>query len=467
MRCTQQRNLPLWPHIHCTKHLNCSIPSCRHFLIPHHFSSSVSNQVELKHAQMSAFVLASSPQAHKNSQVYEYGGQDTEPPIQLTQNKPEYCGLQGSDLVNRCSQSAPLTDLSTSSIIFDFGSAYYELNFTYNDTEFVINPKTQPCGTFSLPDAVTVVICIFYILIFLLAIPGNLVVGLVIGLSKQALPPSDLYLLHLAVADLLLAIALPFLATSVTRGWVFGDTMCKIITILQELSFYSSILFLTCISMDRYMVIVRAMEARKSNRQLVSRGICAGVWAVGALLSLPGLFFSSFKSNNSSQFVCAEFYDPSSADEWRLATRILRHMLGFVIPLAIMLPCYGVTIQRLLRIRSGFQRQRAMRVIVFVVVAFLLCWTPYHIAVMVDTFFRLKIVPYQCPARMAVDQAMFATQSLGLLHSCVNPVLYAFVGEKFRRRLLQIMRKMGILERASVSRSSRSSQSSEITSTFM
>lgn len=243
--------------------------------------------------------------------------------------------------------------------------------------------------------------------------------------------------------------------------------MCKIMTVLQELSFYSSILFLTCISMDRYMVIVRAMETRRANRQLASLGVCAAVWAVGALLSLPGLFTSARPSHSSSQTVCTDAYDPKTANNWRLGTRILRHTLGFLIPLAIMLPCYGVTIRRLLNIRGGFQRQRAMRVIVFVVVAFLLCWTPYHIAVMADTFFRLDIVPYQCPARMAVDQAMFTTQSLGLLHSCVNPVLYAFVGEKFRRRLFQILKKMGILKRTSIARSSRSSVSSEITSTFM
>ncbi|XP_068602865.1 C-X-C chemokine receptor type 1-like [Brachionichthys hirsutus] len=312
-----------------------------------------------------------------------------------------------------------------------------------------------------------VAVTVFYIFIFLLAIPGNLVVGMVIGLSKQTLPPSDLYLLHLAIADLMLAVTLPFWATSVVQGWVFGDAMCKFVTILQELSFYSSILFLTCISVDRYMVIVRAMETRKANRQVVSWGVCAAVWAVGGLLSLPGLFSSSFSSQNSSHIVCAQRFDPSSADEWRLATRILRHTLGFVIPLAVMLCCYGITIQRLRRIRGGFQRQRAMRVIASVVVAFLLCWMPNHLAVMADTFFRTKIVPYKCPERMAVDQAMFATQSLGLLHSCVNPVLYAFVGEKFRRRLLRFMRKVGIPERTSVSRLSRSSLSSEVTSTFM
>ncbi|CAB1426651.1 unnamed protein product [Pleuronectes platessa] len=349
---------------------------------------------------------------------------------------------------------------NTSSLVYDFGSIYDELNFTYNDSEFFIDHETQPCSPFSPSDAVMVGVGIFYILVFLLAIPWKP------GAIRRC-RPSDLYLLHLALADLLLAVTLPFWAVSVTWGWVFGDAMCKIITILQELSFYSSILFLTCISMDRYMVIVRAMAARKANRQLVSWGVCGAVWAVGACLSMPGLFSTSLSSGNSSRTACTEHYETGTADKWRLATRMLRHSLGFVIPLAIMLPCYGVTIRRLLHVRGGFQRQRAMRMIVVVVVAFLLCWMPYHIAVMADTFFRTKIVPYRCPARMAVDQAMFATQSLGLLHSCVNPLLYAFVGEKFRKRLLQLMRKAGVLERASVSRASRSSMSSEITSTVM
>ncbi|XP_056144844.1 C-X-C chemokine receptor type 2-like [Lampris incognitus] len=380
----------------------------------------------------------------------------------------------GNNLSAACQDDNTMTDPNTSlffypnsSLLFDnFGEIYDELNFTYNASEFTFNPALQPCDHFFISDAISIAVCIFYVLIFLLAIPGNLLVGLVIGLSKQALSPSDLYLLHLAVADMVLAITLPFWATSITQGWVFGNGICKIVSILQELSFYSSILFLTCISVDRYLVIVRAMEVRKASRRLVSWGVCAAVWFGGGLLSLPGLYNTADHSN-SSQIACIEVYNKNSAEDWRLATRVLRHTLGFVIPLAIMLTCYWVTIQRLLQTRGGFQRQRAMRVIVAVVVAFILCWTPYHVVVMADTFFRLKIVPYECLTWHAVDKAMFTTQSLGLLHSCVNPVLYAFVGEKFRGRLVQMLRKAGMLERASVSRSNRSSLSSEITSTFM
>lgn len=357
---------------------------------------------------------------------------------------------------------------------FDFGFIYHELNLT--SSNFTIDPETQPCGSLLIPEAVLAAISAFYLLVFLLAVPGNLaVLAVVCRRHQEPLPPSDVYLLHLAVADLLLAATLPFWATSVLRGWLFGDAACKLVTVVQELSFYSSILFLTSISVDRYLVIVRATKVRMADRRPISWGICALVWALATLLSLPGFLSSSFVAEDSSQAVCAEFNDPLSADTWRLATRILRHTLGFLLPLLVMLPCYGVTMGRIRRIRGEQQRRRAMRVIVLVVVAFLLCWAPYHTAVMADTFLRTKLVQYQCPARRAVDRAVFVSQSLGLLHSCVNPLLYAFGGEKFRKRLLELVGRrrrrtvaMEQVERTAVSRTcGRTSQTSDATSTFV
>lgn len=348
---------------------------------------------------------------------------------------------------------------------------------TSSDFNFTLDPETQPCASLLIPEPVLAVVSAFYLLVFLLAVPGNLaVLVLVCRRHQEPLPPSDVYLLHLAVADLLLAGTLPFWATSVVTGWLFGDIMCKLVTVVQELSFYSSILFLTSISVDRYLVIVRATEVRRADRRSISWRVCVLVWVLAALLSLPGFLSSSFVPQDSSQAVCAEFHDPLSADTWRLATRILRHTLGFLVPLLIMVPCYGVTVGRIKRIRGERQRRRAMRVIVLVVAAFLLCWAPYHTAVMVDTFFRTKLVQYQCPARSAVDWAVFVTQSLGLLHSCVNPLLYAFGGEKFRKRLLEVVRRrrrstsmaMDPVERTAISRNcGRTSQSSDATSTFV
>ncbi|XP_057192381.1 C-X-C chemokine receptor type 1 isoform X2 [Triplophysa rosa] len=365
-----------------------------------------------------------------------------------------------------------MTDPNTSHHIDDFSDFYYEeFNDSYlqNISDFDLDENTLICSPITIADAVNISFCVIYVLIFLLAVPGNLIVGWVIGSNKRALSSSDVYLFNLMLADTLLALILPFSAVSVVHGWVFGDAMCKLVCLVKEINFYTSILFLVCISVDRYMVIVRAMESQKAQRRLCSGVACGMVWVLGGVLSLPSLYNEKFYSKMGKQTVCAEQFDVNNADEWRLATRILRHLLGFLLPLVIMLICYSVTVARLLRTR-GFQKQRAMKVIVTVVVAFLLCWTPFHVTTIVDTLLRAKVFQFSCSTRTSVDVAMFATQNLGLVHCCVNPVLYAFVGEKFRRRFMQLLQRRGVLDRLSISRSSRSSSvplPSEITSSFL
>lgn len=294
-----------------------------------------------------------------------------------------------------------------------------------------------------------------------------MIVGLVIILNLRFLSSSDIYLFHLVIADILMALTLPFFSTSVIAGWIFGDTMCKLVNLVKEANFYTSILFLVCISVDRYMVIVRAMEARRIQRIFCSWAVCVVVWILGFLLSLPALYNNVHYTEDHDLLICAEYFELDKADEWRLATRVMRHVLGFLIPLGVMLTCYGVTVARLLRTR-GFKRQRAMKVIAAVMVAFLLCWTPFNLATMVDTLLRANIVENSCTARRSVSLAMFITQSLALLHCCVNPVLYAFVGEKFRTRFFHMIHKTRPIERGTSSRSTRStSQTSEGASHFL
>uniref|UniRef100_UPI0037E963E6 C-X-C chemokine receptor type 1-like n=1 Tax=Semicossyphus pulcher TaxID=241346 RepID=UPI0037E963E6 len=325
-----------------------------------------------------------------------------------------------------------------------------------------LDAKTLPCEVKPLDPTAALILCIILFVIFLLAIPGNLLVGWVIGTSKQALTPSDVYLFHLTVADGLMALTLPFWAVALPQGWLFGDFMCKFLNLVIEANFYTSILFLACISIDRYLVIVHASESLRSRQRMCSWFLCAGVWALGFALALPALFNDASKLDSDPlRIICSENFDIGSASSWRLATRGFRHIFGFIIPLGVMITCYSITITRLLSTR-GFKKHRAMKVIIAVVIAFLLCWTPYHIIMMVDTLMRAHVIPYDCAVRKSVNLALDITNTLALLHSCINPVLYAFVGERFRSRMALLLQRKARQERTSGSKFSRStSQTSE------
>ncbi|XP_045905465.1 C-X-C chemokine receptor type 1-like [Micropterus dolomieu] len=348
------------------------------------------------------------------------------------------------------------------SLVYVFEEDYLQNDTLHSNlTLYVPELNLSPCAMEPDP-AIYVTLCLILIAIFLLAIPGNLMVGWVISTSRQALTPSDMYLFHLTVADGLMALTLPFWAVAMVQGWVFGDFMCKFLNLVIEANFYTSILFLACISIDRYLVIVHASESLSSRQRKRSWILCAAVWALGWALALPALFYDASKPNSASQkMVCSENFNIGRASSWRLATRLFRHIFGFFLPLGVMIACYSVTIARLLHTR-GFRKHRAMKVIIAVVIAFLLCWTPYNIAMMVDTSLRAGLIPNSCAVRNSVEMALLITNSMALLHSCINPVLYAFVAEKFRRKIVLLLQRKVRQERLSGSKFSRStSQTSE------
>lgn len=349
------------------------------------------------------------------------------------------------------------------SFTFTLEDFYSENDSVYSShIPFVVDPETLPCEVQPMDPTAALVTCFFLIFIFLLAVPGNLIVGWVIFTRRRMLTPSDVYLFNLTIADGLMALTIPFLAAALVKGWIFGNFMCKFLPLVIEANFYTSILFLACISIDRYLVIVRSNESVRSRQRLCSWFLCVAVWALGSALALPALFNDiAILDSDPQKMICSKNFDMGSATSWRVATRLFLHIFGFFLPLAVMITCYSIVVVRLLRTR-GFQKHKAMKVIISVVVAFLLCWMPYHITLMVDTALRTDLIPFDCGVRRAVTMALDVTNSLALLHSCINPVLYAFVGQKFRNNMSQLLQRKGRQERMSASKLSRStSQTSE------
>ncbi|XP_078260433.1 C-X-C chemokine receptor type 2-like [Rhinoraja longicauda] len=306
-----------------------------------------------------------------------------------------------------------------------------------------IDGDTSPCNPIVLSYSISVLLAVANSLVCLLAVIGNLLVLVVILHNRRTITSTDVFLLHLATADLLFALSLPFWAVDAVWGWVFGDAMCKVVSMLQEVNFYSGILLLACISMDRYLAIVCSARSHGQGRPRLVKLACAVVWLSALLLSLPVLYKGEFA--HAGRTLCYETLDGQSAAVWRTATRFLRHVIGFLLPLAAMGFCYTVTVWRLCQTK-GFQKQKAMKVIVAVVLAFLACWLPHNVTVLVDTLVRSGLVKDSCPGRQHLDRALSATQFLGFLHSCINPILYAFIGVKFRRNLLKILANVGLVK---------------------
>ncbi|KAF6113348.1 C-X-C motif chemokine receptor 2 [Phyllostomus discolor] len=316
-------------------------------------------------------------------------------------------------------------------------------NYTYNYTDLLPLPGTAPCRPESLDINKYAVVAI-YALVFLLSLLGNSLVMLVVLYNRISRSVTDIYLLNLALADLLFALTLPFWAAYKTTGWIFGTTMCRVVSLLKEVNFYSGILLLACISVDRYLAIVHATRTLTQKRHWV-KFICLGIWTLSLILSLPIFVFRKTVYPPDSGPVCYEDMGANTT-KWRMVMRILPQTFGFLLPLLVMLFCYGFTLSTLFQAHMG-QKHRAMRVIFAVVLVFLLCWLPYNLVLVTDTLMRLRVIEETCQRRNDIGRALDATEILGFLHSCLNPLIYAFIGQKFRHGLLRIMATHGLISK--------------------
>ncbi|XP_016379631.1 C-X-C chemokine receptor type 3-like isoform X2 [Sinocyclocheilus rhinocerous] len=275
---------------------------------------------------------------------------------------------------------------------------------------------------------------------------GNGLVLVVLWKKRMSLNVTDVFILHLCLADILLLLTLPFWAVEAVKGWIFDTVLCKLTGALFKINFYCGIFMLSCISLDRYLSIVHAVQMYSRKKPMVTHCCCLMVWLFCLLLSIPDWKFlvATEDSRRQDKTQCVPDYQSGS---WLLVTRLLYHILGFILPALIMLFCYSCILLRLRRGSQCMQKKRAIRVIIALVLAFFISWTPYNITLIVDTIqtnWTLNTSNQtSCESATALDVALTATSTLGYLHCCVNPVLYAFVGVKFRQHLLDMLRPLG------------------------
>lgn len=321
---------------------------------------------------------------------------------------------------------------------------YLDDNYSYPTYD-----TSMPCIS-SLSTVNGIGVVIGYVIVFFLGLMGNSLVMFVVCTMKKHRTSTDMYLMQLAIADLLFSLTLPFWAIYINESnWVFGTSMCKLLSGVHEVAFYSCVFLLACISIDRYMAIVKATQFLSKQYHVV-RGVSGLVWLGATVLSIP-IMVQREALQIDNQTYCYENITAEKMDDWRLGLRVLRHILGFFFPLTVMVVCYGCTIGTLFRSRNS-QKHKAMRVILCVVLAFVICWLPNNLAEFMDTLLRGGLISDTCNNRDNLEVAMYITQALAFMHCAINPILYAFVGKKFRNHLLTLLSKKGLITREVLSR---------------
>lgn len=283
---------------------------------------------------------------------------------------------------------------------------------------------------------------VLYSLIFLLGVAGNGLMTTVLLRRRRLLRISEIYLLHLALADLMLLFTFPFDIVANATGWLFGNFLCKLMGLGKHLNLLCGSFLLACIGFDRFLAIVHAITSMQSRRRRTVHLACTLLWLVCLVLSMPNVVFLTVTEATNTSRVSCSFHDYGiHANNWVLTIRVLDHVC-FFLPLAVMSYCYIAVVVTLFKSQKSQAKQGAIRLALLITLIFFFCWLPYNVTLLIKTMTDLQVIKYKsCEWYLLLQTTLDVTKTLGVSHCCLNPFLYAFVGVRFRNELIQLLCK--------------------------
>ncbi|XP_064295811.1 C5a anaphylatoxin chemotactic receptor 1 [Phalacrocorax carbo] len=303
--------------------------------------------------------------------------------------------------------------------------------YAFNDSEWD-DSSLYDLDTYEVSHGHRAVL-VLYAIIFLLGVFGNGAVIWVTGFEMRR-TVNGVWFLNLSLADLICCLALPFLALPLAQDhhWPLGRFACKLLPSLTILNMFASVLLLTAISADRCALVTRPVWCQNHRSPALARGACAAAWLLAALLTLPSFIFRTTRTDPfSAKTTCVLGYAAVGRHQrlTELVTAVARFVCGFLVPFAVITGCYG---RLLARVRSkAFARpQKAVKLVLVVIVAFFVCWLPYHVVGLI----LASALPHSSVYKRAVEADAVVT-GIAYVNSCINPVIYVIVGQDFKAKL--------------------------------
>ncbi|XP_029806809.1 B1 bradykinin receptor [Suricata suricatta] len=177
---------------------------------------------------------------------------------------------------------------------------------------------------------------------------------------------------------------------------------------------------------------------------VTGRATCALVWVAGGLLSVPTFLFRSVEAvpELNATSACVLRHPPGA---WHYARMVELNVLGFLLPLLAILffNCRILaSLRRRPRARGGSPDGKTTGLLLTLVAAFLVCWTPFHFFAFLDFLFQVQALR-GCPWEHLIDLGLQYASFFAFLNSCLNPVIYVFGGRLFKTKVCGLC-KQGI-----------------------
>ena len=280
-----------------------------------------------------------------------------------------------------------------------------------------------------------ILVCYSFICVF--GLVGNGLVIYVIVMYAKMKTVTNKYILNLALSDVLFLVMLPFMATTTMLGhWPFGFAMCKIYYVLYSINLFGGAFILCVMSADRYLAVCHPIRSLKYRKPGIALLLCLCIWTVSFLVMLPVILYSQTMENieMEGKLTCGINWPKGLSIPSDKAFTWYSFVLGFAIPVSLISVFYVLVIVRLRHVGPAKRtrekqksHRRVTRLVLTVVTVYIVCWLPHWC-------FQVHLV-FNDVNDAHKDMVLLVNffTILCFSNSMLNPFLYAFISENFRK----------------------------------
>ncbi|XP_075804237.1 putative G-protein coupled receptor 132 [Microtus pennsylvanicus] len=281
-----------------------------------------------------------------------------------------------------------------------------------------------------------VVLVVVYSAVCMLGLPANCLTAWLTLLQVLQRNVVAVYLFCLSLCELLYISTLPLWIIYIQNkhSWNLGPQACKVTAYIFFCNIYISILLLCCISCDRYMAVVYALESRGHRQQKTAFFISACVFVLVGLVNYP-VFDITLEKNSC--------FEPQRMSSRIASYHYVRFTFGFVVPLG-MITFTNHQIFKSIKLStslSAAQKARVKHSTIAVVTIFLVCFAPYHLVLLIKA---AGFSYYQADGAAVCDfEGRLYTVSvmflcLSTVNSVADPIIYVLITDHSRQEVSRI-----------------------------
>ncbi|MBN3290290.1 GPR4 protein, partial [Polypterus senegalus] len=268
-----------------------------------------------------------------------------------------------------------------------------------------------------------------YSCVVIIGVPTNSLAVLSLYQARHAVRTVPVYLVNLAVADLVYGCTLPLWIIYFMKEhqWELGRAACQLSGFLFFINMYASVYFVCCIAVDRYLAIVHPVRWRNIHTAKGAIAISIFGWVFLGVSQMP-----VFMSDLTKGQLCIDYYLITKSDAIRIFIMVF---LGFVIPTLILTYSYLTSLKALKRTVSDVGETLCIRYLLGIaLLLYLLCFGPFNLMLL---FFAVNALVNGlcCLTRSPFFMCYRVTVALTSCSCFIDPLLYIFTCKEVKNRL--------------------------------